>query len=308
MHPRNAHRFSYNFPELIACCSELAPFVFVNPYGNESIDFANPDAVKALNKALLSHFYNIKNWDIPVNYLCPPIPGRADYIHYLADLLADYNDGIIPRGEKLVGLDVGVGANCVYPIIGRKEYGWSFVGSDIDSVAVASAQRIVDSNPVLSNGVTIRLQPSSKDIFAGIIQSGEQFDFTLCNPPFHASPEEAAAGSERKHRNLGLDRKSKPVLNFGGQNNELWCEGGEEAFLRRMVEQSATISTQCFWFTSLVSKSASLPAVYNALRAAHAWEVHTIDMAQGQKISRIVAWTFLKDEEQEKWCKKRWGQ
>ncbi len=306
LHPRNPHRFRYNFPELIASCPELESFVSINQYGSESIDFANPAAVKALNKALLSHFYGINRWDIPANYLCPPIPGRADYIHYLADLLADYNGGVIPRGDNFVGLDVGVGANCVYPIVGRKEYGWRFVGSDIDRVAVESATAIVNLNPVLKDGVEIRLQPSSNDIFRGIIKSGEQFDFTVCNPPFHASAEEAAMGSERKLRNLGLKQKGKAVLNFGGQNAELWCDGGEEAFLRRMVEQSAEISTQCFWFSSLVSKSTSLPAVYNALRAAHAWDVHTIDMAQGQKISRFVAWTFLKDEEQEAWKAKRW--
>lgn len=306
LHPRNPHRFRYNFPELIASCPELESFVSINKYGSESIDFANPDAVKALNRALLAHFYGINSWDIPANYLCPPIPGRADYIHHLADLLADYNGGVIPRGDKLMGLDVGVGANCVYPIVGAKEYGWRFVGSDIDGVAIESAQAIVDSNPVLTDMVELRLQPKTTDIFLGIVKPEEKFDFTLCNPPFHASPEEAAAGSERKLRNLGLGKGTKPTLNFGGQNAELWCDGGEEAFLRRMVEQSAEIPTQCFWFSSLVSKSASLPAVYNALRVARAWEVHTVDMAQGQKISRFVAWTFLRDEEQEEWRNKRW--
>ena len=306
LHPRNPHRFRYDFRALTECSAELKPFVAVNQFGVETIDFANPAAVKALNKALLSQFYGIGSWDIPANYLCPPIPGRADYIHYLADLLADYNGGVIPRGDKLVGLDVGVGANCVYPIVGRKEYGWQFVGSEIDRVAVDSATAIVNSNSVLKGGVEIRLQPSSKDIFRGIIKPGEQFDFTVCNPPFHASAEEAAAGSERKLRNLGLKQKGKAVLNFGGQRNELWCDGGEEAFLHRMVKQSAEIPTQCFWFSSLVSKSTSLPAVYNALRAARAWDVHTIDMAQGQKISRFVAWTFLKDEEQDAWRRARW--
>ena len=306
LHPRNPHRFRYNFPELIASCPELEAFVSLNQYGSHSIDFANPSAVKSLNKALLIHFYGIEKWDIPANYLCPPIPGRADYIHYLADLLAEYNGGIIPRGATVKGLDIGVGANCIYPIVCAKEYAWQLVGSDIDKVAVESATAIANSNSVLNSKVEIRLQPSSNDIFRGIIKPNERFDFTICNPPFHASAEEAAAGSNRKVRNLGLKQKGTPILNFGGQCNELWCEGGEETFLRHMVEQSAEIPTQCFWFTSLVSKSASLPSVYQALRAAHAWDVHTVDMAQGQKISRFVAWTFLRDEEQQAWRKERW--
>jgi 23S rRNA (adenine1618-N6)-methyltransferase len=43
----------------------------------------------------------------------PSIPGRADYIHYIADLLAESNNGIIPRSWDQ-GLDIGIGANCIY--------------------------------------------------------------------------------------------------------------------------------------------------------------------------------------------------
>ncbi len=306
LHPRNPHRFQYNFKELITSNSELIPFVFINQYGTETIDFANPSAVRSLNKALLSHFYDIKHWKIPANYLCPPIPGRADYIHYLADLLASNNGGVIPRGEKIVGLDIGVGANCVYPIIGVKEYGWRFVGSDIDRKAIDSAQEIVNSNSNLTNNVEVRLQPSPDNIFRNIIRTDEKFDFTICNPPFHGSAQEAAEKSNRKLHNLGLSKGKKATLNFGGQSNELWCKGGEEAFLRRMVEQCAEISKQCFLFTSLVSKNASLPSIYKALKAYQALNVQTIKMAQGQKISRFVAWTFLTEKEKIEWQKKRW--
>jgi 23S rRNA (adenine1618-N6)-methyltransferase len=306
LHPRNPHRFRYNFRELLADCNELESFIFANQYGNESIDFANPDAVKALNKALLSHFYGIKHWDIPANYLCPPIPGRADYIHYLADLLAVYNGDTIPVGEKILGLDIGVGANCIYPIIGAKEYGWRFVGSEIDQQAIESAQSIVGSNPLLADHIEVRLQASSKDILRNIIRSDEKFDFTLCNPPFHASPQEAAEKSDRKLRNLGLRKGNRSTLNFGGQSTELWCEGGEADFLRRMVEQSAEIPAQCFWFSSLISKSANLPSVYWSLKNVNAMEVHTVKMAQGQKISRFVAWTFLSKKEQAEWREKMW--
>jgi len=305
LHPRNPHRFQYNFRELIETSRELKPFVFVNQYGNESIDFADPDAVRLLNKALLKHFYGIKHWDIPANYLCPPIPGRADYIHYLADLLSANNNGIVPRGEKVFGLDIGVGANCVYPIVGTKEFGWRFVGSDIDRKAIESAQNIVASNSILVNRVEVRLQPSSEDIFRNILRPDEWFDFTLCNPPFHSSAEEAALGNKRKLRNLGLQKGNKASLNFGGQNTELWCKGGEEAFLQRMVEQSAEVSTRCFWFTSLISKSSNLPSVHWALKNVNATEVQTIKMAQGQKVSRFVAWTFLSSQEQAEW-RERW--
>lgn len=306
LHPRNLHRSRYDFPQLIKSCPELEPFVFVNPYGDQSVDFSNPQAVKTLNKALLAHFYGIANWDIPENYLCPPIPGRADYIHYLADLLATANGDVIPKGTDVKVLDIGMGANSIYPVIGHQEYGWQFVGSDIDKRAVSAATNIAAVNPSLAHHLAFRLQPNPSLIFKGIVKPGELFDLTLCNPPFHASAEEARMGSQRKVKNLGKQKGREPVLNFGGQQAELWCEGGEVEFIRKMVQESTQIARQCCWFTTLVSKSAHLSMVYYALEKAGALEVRTIDMAQGQKQSRFVAWTFLSPLQQSDWGKKRW--
>lgn len=307
LHPRNPHRFRYNFKALTKSCPELAPFVLINKYQNESIDFANPEAVKMLNKAILAHFYGIQHWDIPANYLRPPIPGRADYIHYVADLLSGGNDTAIPTGKAITVLDIGVGANCVYPIIGYQSYGWSFVGSDIDPKALQSAKRIVSSNPVLTPFIECRLQPSSANIFKGIVQPNEKFDFTMCNPPFHASQAEALAGTQRKWKNLGRSKLAqKDTLNFGGQHAELWFPGGEQAFITKTIEQSVQIAQQCLWFTSLVSKKTTLPFLYKALKKAKVFDNQTIEMSQGQKTSRIIAWTFLDKLQQKQWKQERW--
>jgi len=301
LHPRNPHRFPYDFKALIKACPDLGPFVGPNKYKNESIDFANPDAVKMLNRALLMHFYEVSDWDIPAGYLCPPIPGRADYIHYAADLLGGSNGGVIPRGNTIRVLDIGIGASMVYPIIGHKEYGWSFTGSDIDPVAIASVKNLLKSNTALAKDVECRLQKSPTDIFRGIVKSGEYFDLTISNPPFHASLAEARAGTERKWRNLGQAKGKSDARNFGGQQNELWCEGGERAFIHKMIEQSADIPLSCFWFSSLVSKSENLRGIYKSLKEVKAVDVHTIDMAQGQKTSRIVAWSFLNNSRRTEW-------
>jgi len=304
LHPRNLHRGRYDFGRLVASSLELGAFVAKNAYGDDSIDFANPSAVRALNCALLKLDYGIEGWDIPAQYLCPPIPGRADYLHYLADLLAD--GGGVPCGPSVRVLDVGVGANCIYPLIGQRSYGWRFVGSDIDKAALANAQRIVDANG-LGGDIELRLQTSRQAIFSGVMSPDESFDLTMCNPPFHASREEAKAGTQRKWRNLGKREwcGKRPVLNFGGQEGELYCEGGEEAFIGRMVADSAGHADHCLWYTSLVSKSASLPGVYRALKKSGVLEVHTIEMAQGQKKSRIVAWTFLDRRQQMDWREAR---
>ncbi len=306
LHPRNRHRHRYDFAELSNSCPELAAFVSLNKYNNESIDFSNPLAVKMLNKALLKYFYTISNWDIPANYLCPPIPGRADYIHYMADLLSTSNKGVPPLGKSIKILDIGVGANCVYPLIGNSEYGWHFVGSDIDPIAIKSARQIISSNGSLHEAIECRLQKSSSAIFKGIIKLDEVFDMSVCNPPFHSSLADAEAGTERKWKNLGIKKNSKAALNFGGQNTELWCEGGEEAFVHKMIEQSAQLPTTCFWYSTLISKKSNLPAVYKSLQKVKALDIKTIDMAQGQKVSRIVAWTFLNESQQNNWRIQRW--
>lgn len=307
LHPRNRHRERYDFPRLIQSCPELAPFVAPNAYGDASIDFGDPAAVKTLNRALLGHFYGIQGWDIPPGYLCPPIPGRADYLHHLADLLATGNGGSIPRGPSVVALDIGVGANAIYPILGNREYGWRFIGSDIDAGAMASVQRILNANPDLGKAIELRLQCDPSRIFGGILKTGEGIDVCLCNPPFHGSLREAREGTERKWRNLGRAAGGeRPVLNFGGQGRELWCEGGEGAFVARMIEESATIPTQCLWFTTLVSKSSNLPGIRAALKPAGVAATRIIEMAQGQKRSRLVAWTFLDPSQQEAWRSDRW--
>jgi 23S rRNA (adenine1618-N6)-methyltransferase len=286
LHPRNLHRARYDFPALISTCPKLAPFVKLTDYGDESIDFFNPDAVKMLNKALLQQYYGVNYWDIPPNYLCPPVPGRADYIHYMADVLGNRT------GETVKCMDIGVGANCIYPIIGQKEYGWSFIGTDIDPIALASAEKIVEKNPFLHGKIELRLQKNPKDIFLGVLKSDEIIDLTICNPPFHSSLAEANAGSIRKLTNLTHQKNLKPTLNFGGKSNELWCEGGEITFIYHLIRQSAAFSKNCHWFSTLVAKSAHLENAYKTLKTVGARDVKTIEMGQGNKISRILVWRF----------------
>lgn len=301
MHPRNKHLGRYDFKELIATLPELATFVKMNKYQDESIDFSNPLAVKILNQALLKSFYDIAFWEIPKGYLSPPIPGRADYIHHIADLLCTNHFGRIPTGPATTCLDIGVGASCVYPIIGNKEYGWTFIGSDIDHVSLDSAKRIVDKNHTLKDKIEFRWQADPKDIFYGIIRKEERIDVTICNPPFHASAEEAQAGTMRKLNNLNKEKIIKPILNFGGKSNELWCEGGEKRFVKDMIRESKKFSETCFWYSTLVSKQATVKSAEGYLKRTKATEFRVIPMGQGNKTSRIIAWSFLDKGQRKKW-------
>jgi 23S rRNA (adenine1618-N6)-methyltransferase len=304
-HVRNRHQGRYDFQRLLLADAALTPFVSVNAHGELSIDFADPDAVKELNRALLQDSYGIKGWDIPPQHLCPPVPGRADYVHHLADLLAGSNHGVIPKTALV--LDIGTGANCIYPLVGYSEYGWDFVASDIYADSLANAEAILQANPGHAQHVRLRIQPDASAIFTGIVGDDEWFDLTMCNPPFHASAAEARAGSQRKWQNLGKSNKhEEPALNFGGKDAELWCVGGEQAFIQRMITESAQISTHCYWFSTLVSKSSTLPSIYAKLKEVGVQAHKTISMSQGQKQSRLVAWTFLNPTQQAAWRKLRW--
>ena len=303
LHPRNKHRMRYDFDALMLALPALTNFVKPNAYGDTSIDFADPQAVIALNKALLIQHYNVRDWEIPAGYLCPPVPGRADYIHYLADLLNESNIGKTPRHSVVRVLDIGTGANIVYPLIGQREYGWQFVGVDIDAVALNNATNILNANTELKEAIELRLQNSASAYFKGIIKPGEIFDISMCNPPFHASQDDADAATKHKLHGLNAHKTKyhvKPTHNFGGQSNELICLGGEEGFICGMIAESPAFATNIGWFTTLVSKAESLPAIYRELNNVNALKVKTIDMAQGQKKSRFVAWSFFNKTYQQK--------
>jgi 23S rRNA (adenine1618-N6)-methyltransferase len=310
LHPRNRFRDGYDFDALVACSPALAGFVGPNAHGNTSIDYADPEAVKALNQALLGHAYQLHEWDLQTGSLCPPIPGRSEHLHHLADLLGcDTEDGQVPRGPTTAVLDIGTGASCIYPLIGARDYGWRFVGTEVDPAACRWATGLVAAHPEVTGLIEIRQQSSALQCFEGVVQTGDAFALSMCNPPFHASAEEAAEGNRRKLHNLGSKRRGKAgkrlrhgqgdrttpsVRNFGGQAGELWCPGGELGFVQRMITQSAERPTICRWFTTLVSRGAHLPRLKRALQAAEAAEVRVLEMAHGQKQSRILAWTFRK--------------
>lgn len=280
LHPKNVHNTSYNFDQLQACTPALSIHVFVNEHGTKTIDFSNANAVKALNKALLDHFYQIKHWDLPEGYLCPPIPSRVDYIHYIADLIGSK--------KSCRGLDIGVGANCIYPLLATHIYKWNMVGADICEASVAIARQNASKSQV-DTTIEIRLQTTPANIFEGIIKPGEYFDFTMCNPPFFSSEEEAQKANMQKNKRLHLGKDTK--RNFGGISNELWCNGGEALFVKRMIKQSVGFKRQVGHFTTLISKSEHLPKLSKQLDKLNAFH-KIIDMQQGNKKSRILIWNF----------------
>lgn len=286
-HNRNLHKNGYSFPDLIGSSPGLEAFVIENPKGEQTINFADSTAVKALNQALIIHHYGLTHWDIPEGYLCPAVPGRAEYVHMLADLLTNSNQ--LPEGNAIKLLDIGTGANLIYPILAHQIYGWSVVGTDIDRTAVRVGRALIEMNKVLQKGIQIRQQKTPEHIFTGIIRENDFFHISMCNPPFYANADEADRATQRKKKNLDYAGDAR---NFGGQTNELFTEGGEVAFLRQMIEESEIYQQQIGWFTCLISQKDHVAFAKAELKNRKALDVQVFPIHLGNKRSRFIAWHY----------------
>lgn len=306
LHSRNKNRERYDLNALRISNPELSNYIKPNKFGDDSIDFANPVAVKLLNKALLNYYYGINYWEFPNENLCPPIPGRADYIHYVADLITESNSGTIPSGNRITCFDVGIGASSIFPILGVIEYDWNFIGSDISPESIASSQNIIDSNESLKHKIECRLQKNPSFFFREVLNKNERIDLSICNPPFHSSLEEAQEGSRRKIRNLSGRNEKSPSRNFSGIYDELIFKGGEYAFISTMISESEEFASNCFWFSTLVSKQSNLERLLKKLERSSAKQIQTIPMGTGNKSTRILAWSFLSKGERNEWRKNNW--
>jgi 23S rRNA (adenine1618-N6)-methyltransferase len=287
MHPKNPHSTWYQFDTLIEVNPLLSAHAFVNNFNTKTIDFADPEAVFQLNKALLILHYNLKDYALPKGYLCPAVPGRVDYILHIQDILELHQS---KPTKKIKGLDVGVGANCIYPILGSQMFNWDMIGVDIHSDAIEAAKQLVSLNPGLEKNITLRYQEKNSNIFIDAITTDEYFDFTMCNPPFYKSEEEAIKGTQRKIANISEGYRDF-IQNFRGKSNELSCNGGEALFIKRMIKQSVAYKKQVGVFTTLVSNKSHLNKFYKQLDKLNATH-KTIPMNIGNKKSRILAWWF----------------
>jgi 23S rRNA (adenine1618-N6)-methyltransferase len=296
-HSRNIHINGYNLAHLKTHSPVLAPYIFSNQYNQLTIDFSQQQAVKALNQALLMVDYKLAYWDIPESNLCPAVPGRADYIHLLADLLSEQDrdedqntnqdKDQIPTGKQITLLDIGTGASLIYPILANKIYGWKAVGTDINQQSLKQAQNLVQFNKL---PIKLRHQKQPDSIFNNVIKPNDYFAITCCNPPFHRSLEEAKRENQRKWQNLKKEKQTG--FNFSGLEVELWCEGGELAFIRKMIAESVEYKTQIGWFTTLVSKKDNLMSLCAMLEKTPSCKHKIIELKHGQKSMRVLCWRY----------------
>ena len=290
MHAQNPYGNRYDLKRLTKHYHALEKFIVLNPSGEETIDFSSSEAVFALNKSMLLADFKLGDYELPSGYLIPPVPGRLDYLLHVRDFLTEKFN--VSENSQLNGLDMGSGANGIYCILGAQYFNWKMVGSETDAKAVEIANANIQKTKGLNDKIEIRHQQDKGSLFKNTIQANEQFDFVVCNPPFHSSKEEALKVSLRKVKNLGgYAVKEKFLLNFEGQANELWCNGGEVLFIKRLIKESVGFKNQVKVFSTLVAKSDSVAAIKKQLSKVKA-NFEVIPMALGNKKGRYLMWWF----------------
>ncbi len=304
-HPSNPHKDGYDFDLLEEKDPSLSKYVITKQNGLKTINFSDDLSVRALNSALIKAHYEISDWNIPRNNLVPPVPGRADYVLYLADLLSECNEGVIPT-DKVKGVDIGTGASLIYPIIGRKLFQWSFVASEQSQASIQHGLSILKANDLGPSAIKLVHQKAIKQYFKGVIREGERYDFTMCNPPFYSSEAEAEKANIQKWQKLHRDKPVLPKRNFSGQDAELWVPGGELLFVKFMIKESLNHKDQVLWFSALVSQKDHIFDLKKQLKKVGVADFREIKMMQGQKRTRFLAWTFQDEQARKDWAAKNW--
>ncbi|WJZ83412.1 hypothetical protein VitviT2T_003097 [Vitis vinifera] len=330
IHPRN--KYSENPPDFALLASlypSFKPFVFLNRAGRPTIDWTDFNATRELTRVLLLHDHGL-NWWIPDGQLCPTVPNRSNYIHWIEDLLSS---DIIPKtstdGNNVRGFDIGTGANCIYPLLGASLLGWSFVGTDVTDVALEWAEKNVKSNPHISELIEIRKvesdgsTPSGEGLHIGesFIVEGEK-DLSGINAgdtePLPSCSLDADLGSNKSYHGppvlLGILKDGEnldfcmcnppffetmeeaglnPKTSCGGTPEEMVCPGGEKAFITRIIDDSVILKQSFRWYTSMVGKKTNLKILVSKLRNVGVTIVKTTEFVQGQTCRWGIAWSFV---------------
>ncbi|OLN81080.1 putative methyltransferase-like protein C27D7.08c [Colletotrichum chlorophyti] len=246
-----------------------------------NLDFNNPAAVMQLTKTLLMADFGVQI-ELPDDRLCPPVPNRHNYILWLKGLVdtTSYDD----PDRKVLGLDIGTGASCIYPLLGCTQRRWSFFATDVDPKSLTYAKKNVELNH-LQNRISI-VPRNPKDALIPLEDIGaETLSFVMTNPPFYASENDLLDSARQKSR--------PPLTACTGAPVEMVTEGGEVSFVSRILDESLKLRDRVQWYTSMFGKQSSLEEFVTKLREQKIDNYAVTEFIQGNKTRRwAIAWSF----------------
>lgn len=217
------------------------------------------------------------------------MPVRWNYIRWIQELLDTtsdtYSDRCDPERE-VVGLDIGVGASCIYPLLAcSSRPNWRMVGTDIDEHSLDFARRNVDTNG-FSKRTKLVLSTTDGPLIPLQALKMEELDFVMTNPPFYSSAEDMQASYTGK--------QAPPSAVCTGAENEMICAGGDVGFVTRILEESLKLKESVQWYTAMLGKLSSLQQIVAKLKEHGITNFAVTCLQAGYRTKRwAVAWSFV---------------
>ncbi|XP_039215056.1 RNA N6-adenosine-methyltransferase METTL16 isoform X1 [Crotalus tigris] len=287
MHARN--RYKNKPPDFAFLASKYPEFkqhVQINLSGRVSVNFKDPQAVRALTCTLLKEDFGLQI-DIPLERLIPTVPLRLNYIHWVEDLIAQQDTAT--KDSVTWGIDIGTGASCIYPLLGATLNGWYFIATEVDDVCFSYAKKNVEQNN-LSDLIKVVKVPQKTLLLDALEEESEViYDFCMCNPPFFANQLEAKGVNSRNPR-----RPPPSSVNTGGIT-EIMAEGGELEFVKRIIHDSLQLKKRLRWYSCMLGKKCSLAPLKEELRIHGVPKVTHTEFCQGRTMRWALAWSFYEN-------------
>lgn len=157
-------------------------------------------------------------------------------------------------------------------------------GTEIDDKNFESAQENVDLNDLATR---IKLYFSSREgpLFPLDNLGVKHLDFTMCNPPFYSSKTEMQKCADNKDM--------APSAVCTGAEVEMITNGGEVAFVNRMIDESLLLKDRVQWYTTMLGKMSSVHEIIARLKQLKIDNRAVCTLQGGSKTVRwAVAWSF----------------
>jgi 23S rRNA (adenine1618-N6)-methyltransferase len=273
--------FKPDFLTLIKEFPELKKYILKQNEDNEGefqFDWSNNELSLLMDKSILNYYFDIKYYDIPKGFLIPPIPSRINYINLINSIITKLIKDIDIK--NIIGIDIGTGANIIYPILGYSIYKWKFICTEINKEAYNNAKLILQKNN-LENNINIIKQNNKDNIFISILNRENKYIFSMCNPPYYNYENEIKLEDKKRDNEYNFD--------------EIYYKNGEYGFFQRYFEESICYKNNVFLYTILIGKKINAENIYDKL-SSYSDIIKIYNMQKiltGNNIRYIIYWSFF---------------
>ena len=247
-----------------------------------SFEWSNNNLSLLMTKSILDYYFNIKYYNIPKGYLIPPIPSRLNYLNLINKILIKEINSQSRYSSDIIGIDIGTGANIIYPILGNSIFNWKFICSEINDESYNNAKLILEKNN-LENEINLIKQKNKNNIFLNILNQENKYIFSLCNPPYYDYETEIKLDEKKRDNEFNFD--------------EVYYKKGEFGFFQRYFIESTCYKKNVYLFSILIGKKANMENINdimntndnkNIIKKFNIQKIQT-----GNNLRYIIYWSFF---------------